>query len=85
LPNAHELLREADVQIYCMGVGDVGSGNSENMEYPEPSGLEILEWLARGAGGRAFFRGKMRKWLMPPHPLLSNFAANIVSVTIRPI
>jgi Ca-activated chloride channel homolog len=25
------------------------------MEYPEPSGLEILEWLARFTGGRAFF------------------------------
>jgi len=28
------------------------------MEYPELSGLEILEGLARGAGGRAFFPWK---------------------------
>jgi Ca-activated chloride channel family protein len=47
-----------DVQIYCIGVGDLGSGNSENMEYSEPSSLEILEGLARVTGSRAFFPWK---------------------------
>src|SRR5262245_23718291 len=53
-----ELLKEADVQIHRISVGDVGSGNSENMEPPEPSGLGILEGLARVTGGRPFFPWK---------------------------
>jgi Ca-activated chloride channel homolog len=49
---------QQNVQIYCIGVGDVGSGNSENMEYPEPLSLEILEGLAGVTDGRAFFPWK---------------------------
>jgi Ca-activated chloride channel family protein len=45
-----ERVREADVQIYSLGVTSVFSGNTLEME-----GQSILEELSRLTGGRAFF------------------------------
>lgn len=49
--NLRRLVKESDVQIYCIGIGEMGSwGRSGN-------GQLVLDELAKTTGGKAFFPG----------------------------
>jgi Ca-activated chloride channel homolog len=50
-----KLVKEADVQIYCIGIGDISSNGGFT------SGKDLLEELAGMSGGKSFFPGDANK------------------------
>ncbi len=49
-----KLVKEADVQIYCVGIGDISSDG-------ETSGKDLMKGLAGMSGGESFFPGDANK------------------------
>jgi Ca-activated chloride channel family protein len=47
-----KLLKEADVQIYCIGIVELGGGAGSTLDL---QGQSILEEIAQTTGGKAFF------------------------------
>ncbi len=47
-----KLLKEADVQIYCIGIVEIGGGSGGSLDL---QGQSILEEMSQVTGGKAFF------------------------------
>ena len=76
-----KLLKEAGVQIYCIGIVELAGGAGGTLDM---QGQAILEEIAQTTGGKAFFPRSSARWKTPRPASRSNSGINTASATTRP-
>lgn len=76
-----KLLKEAGVQIYCIGIVEMGGGAGGTLDM---QGQAILEEISQVTGGKAFFLVHPLSWKTPRLASRSNSVINTASAITRP-